>query len=174
MSLLYKPLESIAAADLQGLIDNQVRESLYIEYKTEPFDRRDDKKRVQFLGSISAFANAAGGDLLVGVKARAPDFRRLSPVQADRLHEIPQGDWRYNLDGVLMRGGPKWQTQLFRNGSIEYAASNFEDRGPIDAWFYQTDLLRALQRFFVIQRRIGVVPPLTLMVSFLNVANLRV
>ena len=69
MSLLYKPLDSITPADLQALIDNQVRESLYIEYKTELFDKRDDKKRLQFLGSVSAFANAVGGDLLVGVKA---------------------------------------------------------------------------------------------------------
>ena len=69
MSLLYKPLESIAAADLRALIDNEVGERLYIEYKTEVFDKRDDKKRVQFLGSVSAFANAAGGDILIGVKA---------------------------------------------------------------------------------------------------------
>jgi predicted HTH transcriptional regulator len=69
MSLLYKPLESITAADLQALIDNQVGESLYLEYKTEVFDKRDDKKKLQFLGSVSTFANAAGGDLLVGVKA---------------------------------------------------------------------------------------------------------
>jgi hypothetical protein len=69
MSLLYKPLESITDDDLQSLIDNQVRESLYIEYKTEVFEKRDEKKRLQFLGSVSGFANSAGGDILVGVKA---------------------------------------------------------------------------------------------------------
>jgi len=70
MSLLYKPLETITSADLKGLIDNGVRESLYIEYKTEVFDKRDAKKRMQFLGSISGFANASGGDLLIGVEAQ--------------------------------------------------------------------------------------------------------
>ncbi len=69
VSLLYKPLDSITAADLQGLIDNQVPESPYIEYKLEVFDKRDDKKRLQFLGSISGFSNGVGGDLLIGVKA---------------------------------------------------------------------------------------------------------
>jgi len=68
VSLLYKPLDSIIAADLQGLIDNKVSESLYIEYKLEVFDKRDDK-RLQFLGSVSGFSNAFGGDLLVGVRA---------------------------------------------------------------------------------------------------------
>jgi hypothetical protein len=33
MSLLYKPIESITAADLEALISNQVGENLYLEYK---------------------------------------------------------------------------------------------------------------------------------------------
>jgi hypothetical protein len=70
MSLLYRPLESITAADMQDLVGNAVRESLYIEYKAEIFDKRDKEKRLQFLGSVSAFANAAGGDLLIGVEAQ--------------------------------------------------------------------------------------------------------
>jgi hypothetical protein len=53
MSLLYKPLESITSDDLQALIDNQVGESLQIEYKTEVFDKRDEKKRLQFLGMVA-------------------------------------------------------------------------------------------------------------------------
>jgi len=47
MSLLYKPLESITAADVHALMDNQVAESLYIEYKTEIFEKRDEKKGSQ-------------------------------------------------------------------------------------------------------------------------------
>jgi len=43
-SLLYKPLESVDASDLQALIDNQIGEGLYLEYKTEVFDKRDDKR----------------------------------------------------------------------------------------------------------------------------------
>jgi hypothetical protein len=86
MSLLYKPLELIAADDLQALIDNQVGESLYIEYKTEAFDKRDEKKRIQFLGSVSAFANTAGGDILIGVKADSGlpiELAGLDPTEVD-------------------------------------------------------------------------------------------
>jgi predicted HTH transcriptional regulator len=67
LSLLYKPLESITAEDLQGLIDNEMRESLLIEYKPD-LDQRDDEKTRQFLGSVSRFANASGGDLLFGIR----------------------------------------------------------------------------------------------------------
>ena len=86
MSLLYKPLESITAADLQALIDNQVGESLYLEYKAEVFDKGDDKKKLQFLGSVPAFANAAGGDFLAGVKAEnglPVELPGLAPPEVD-------------------------------------------------------------------------------------------
>jgi hypothetical protein len=95
MSLLYKPLESITAADLEALISNQVGENLYLEYKTEVFDKQNVKKRLQFLGSVSAFANAAGGDLLVGVKAKnglPVDLSGLDPADIDsemlRIHQV--------------------------------------------------------------------------------------
>ena len=323
MSLLYKPLELIAAADLQALIDNQVGESLYIEYKTEVFDKRDEKKRIQFLGSVSAFANAAGGDILIGVRAdsglpieltgldptevdseilrirqvigtnvephlflhfhvvplptgrnvliirilrswtaphgiehnghfqffqrhaagRSPMtlselrnaftfsgsiieqtktfrgerlaaimaaegpwgyfnkplavlhmvpfagiagaisidisnrtmFRKLSPLDAEQDGCIRQGDLRFNFDGVVMRQGIDWHTQLFRNGSVEFATPlPFEQTmSPsfLDAWGYQIDLLKVLPRFSELQRSFGVSPPIMLLCSILNAAN---
>jgi hypothetical protein len=323
MSLLYKPLESIAAADVQALIDNKVGESLYIEYKTEVFDKRDDKKRVQFLGSVSAFANAAGGDILIGVKAdngipvellgldpsevdseilrirqivgasvdphlllyfhvvplpngrsilivRVPRswtaphgiehnghflffqrhaagrtpmtlselrsaftfagsvieqtrkfrderlavitaaegpwgylnkplvvfhmlpfagiagainidfsnrtaFRKLSPLAVEQDGYIRQGDLRFNVDGVVMRQGIEWHTQLFRNGSIEYATTLPFDQTTspcfLDAWSYQIDLLKVLARFSALQLSVDVSPPIMLLFSILNAAN---
>ena len=69
VSLLYKPLDNITAADMEGLLDDHVPESLYIEYKLEVFDKRDEKKRLQFLGSISGFSNGVGGDLIIGMRA---------------------------------------------------------------------------------------------------------
>jgi hypothetical protein len=323
MSLLYKPLESVDASDLQALIDNQTSESLHLEYKSEVFDKRDEKKRLQFLGSVSAFANAAGGDILIGVRAdnglpvdlpgldpveidsevlrirqvvgtsiephvglhfhavplpsgrrvlviriprswtaphgieqkghfhffqrhaagRSPmtiselraaftfsgsiiehtkrfraerlatitaaegtwgyldqplcvfhavpfagmadavhiDFsatqnlRRLSPLPAEQDGFIREGDVRYNLDGVVMRQGIEWHTQLFRNGCIEYATTAFfEQRNSphyLDAWQYQVNVVRVLARFCALQHALGVAPPVTLLLSILNAAN---
>src|SRR6185437_11984325 len=58
-------LEAITEAHLQGLIDNEVREGRRIEYK-ETVGGGDEEKR-EFLRDVSSFANAAGGDLLIGV-----------------------------------------------------------------------------------------------------------
>lgn len=64
---LNKPLESIDEGDLQELIDNQIPEGKSIEYKEAlPGNADGDKK--EFLADISSFANAAGGDLIFGIR----------------------------------------------------------------------------------------------------------
>jgi len=102
-------------------------------------------------------------------------FRKLSPLDAEQDGCIRQGDLRFNLDGVVMRGGVEWHTQLFRNGSIEYATTlPFEQTvSPyfLDAWSYQIDLLRVLKRFSALQLSLNIAPPVVLMISILNAAN---
>jgi hypothetical protein len=319
MSLLYKPPESITATDLQALIDNRIGESPYIEYKTEVFEKRDEKKKLQFLGSLSAFANAAGGDLLIGVRAdsglpidlpgldpamvdseilrilqvvatsidphltvrfqtvplptgrsvlvirvpqswsaphgiphnghfqffkrhaagRSPmtlselrtaftlsssiiertrkfcaerlatitaaegpwgyldkplfvchivpfagmadainidfsiarSYRKLSPLCAESDGFIRQGDLRYNLDGVMMRQGTAWHTQLFRNGSLEWATTEPFRDGSLKAWTSQVKLVNLLGRFCWLLQALGVAPPFTLSFAILNATN---
>src|SRR5260370_35585410 len=64
---LNKSLDSIEESDLQALIDNQVPEGKTIEYKKAlPGNSDGDKK--EFLADVSSFANAAGGDLIFGIR----------------------------------------------------------------------------------------------------------
>lgn len=69
MALMHLPLEQIQQQHLQLLIDAQARETLIIEYKRETYGGNDDA-RGEFLGDISSFANASGGDLLIGIEAK--------------------------------------------------------------------------------------------------------
>ena len=66
--MIPKLLDTIVAADLQALIDNEVRESKTIEYKRE-LPGNADSEKVPFLAAVSSFANTGGGDLLLGVEA---------------------------------------------------------------------------------------------------------
>ncbi len=69
MSLMGKPLDTIAQEDLQALVDNKVREFKHIEYKQSlPSNKESDRK--EFLGDVSSFANAAGGDLIYAMQAK--------------------------------------------------------------------------------------------------------
>jgi hypothetical protein len=65
--MISKPLGEIQLADLHGLLGD-VREGKTIEYK-QAMPAKTDKEVIQFLAAVSAFANTAGGDLLIGVSS---------------------------------------------------------------------------------------------------------
>ena len=65
--MIPKPLSQIQLTDLQSLIGN-VRESKTIEFK-QAMPAKSEKEVVQFLAAVSALANTAGGDLLIGIDA---------------------------------------------------------------------------------------------------------
>jgi len=67
--MIPKPIHEITLDDLNALI-GLVRESKTIEFKREMQAKTRDEV-VKFLAAVSSFANTGGGDLLIGVEARA-------------------------------------------------------------------------------------------------------
>lgn len=67
MSFSNKELDSIDEDYLQSLIDNKVLERKTLEYK-EVLSGNSDAEKREFLADVSSFANAAGGDLIFGIK----------------------------------------------------------------------------------------------------------
>ncbi len=64
--MIEKDIERITEEDLQALIDNSVSECKRKEYKQSlPSNAASDKK--EFLADVSSFANASGGDLILGI-----------------------------------------------------------------------------------------------------------
>jgi hypothetical protein len=61
--------ENIGEADVRELISAQVPEGLRVEYKREPYGSSDADRR-EALKDVSAFANAHGGHLIIGIEAR--------------------------------------------------------------------------------------------------------
>ena len=68
MALTNIPLGEITEGHLRRLVAAQAAESLHVEYKRETYGSNDDQKR-EFLADVSSFANAAGGDLVIGIAA---------------------------------------------------------------------------------------------------------
>ena len=80
--LFSKPLAEIDESDLQALLDNQVAEGKAVEYKSvSPGNADGDKK--EFLADVSSFANAAGGDLVYGIREEAGLPVELCGLQID-------------------------------------------------------------------------------------------
>ncbi len=105
----------------------------------------------------------------------ASNFPLLSPLPMDHGH-IPQAGVRYNVDGVLMRDTYlNWHCQLFRNGCLEYVTTAYFERGQgkdyLDAWQFQINLITVVTRFLQLQSKLGITPPITVLLSLCNVAN---
>src|ERR1700728_2072111 len=68
MALFEKQLVLVTEGDLASLVENQVREGYQVEYKRSvAFKEKQDK--LDFLATVTSFANTVGGDLLIGVTA---------------------------------------------------------------------------------------------------------
>jgi hypothetical protein len=78
--MIERELKDISEADLQKLITDPVREGKSIEFKSELNLKTDDAKR-KFLASIASFANAAGGDFVIGIKTDDADKGRPASIQ---------------------------------------------------------------------------------------------
>ena len=63
MQIHQKPIDSITKDDIEYLIKNQIPEGYNLEYKESISENRD-----KFLESTTAFANADGGILIIGIR----------------------------------------------------------------------------------------------------------
>lgn len=65
--MINKDIKLIIEQDLKDLVENAVKEGKDIEYKRELLTVSDDEKK-EFLADVSSFANAGGGDLIIGIE----------------------------------------------------------------------------------------------------------
>jgi hypothetical protein len=98
MAIDRTDFENLSEPDLQELVATQVPEGLRIEYKREPYGNADADRR-EALKDVSAFANAHGGHLVIGIDAR------------DGIPIAVQGVQGLNADDEILR-----MEQLIRSG----------------------------------------------------------
>lgn len=74
MGVLSKVPSALKPEDLHNLVENRVRESRTLEFKVDygraegRTRRLNDEQKKEFLADVSAFANTAGGDLVIGIR----------------------------------------------------------------------------------------------------------
>jgi hypothetical protein len=103
MPLRHKQPRDIGESDLQALIGRE-RERITIDYKQELPGNSDSEKK-DFLADVSSFANAAGGDLVYGMKEEngiPTDLCGLQDIDPDaeiqRLEQIIQDGIQPRID----------------------------------------------------------------------------
>ena len=98
--MIPKNIDDIKEEDLQALKDNAVSERKTIEYKQSlPKDSDSDKK--EFLADVSSFANASGGDIILGM---AEDKKTGAPKSLDGLSIENPDQEILRLDSIIRDG----------------------------------------------------------------------
>ncbi|MCK6442016.1 helix-turn-helix domain-containing protein [Elstera cyanobacteriorum] len=67
--MLNKQFDDISILDLQELVTVGIPEGRHLEFKRDHYGRNDEAKR-EFAADVSAFANAHGGLLLIGIEEK--------------------------------------------------------------------------------------------------------
>jgi hypothetical protein len=183
-----KSFQDIDEADLNSLVDNQVSESKFIEYKLLlPGNADSDKK--EFLADASSFANAAGGHLIYGV--REEDGLPQSPINglADinpdeeilRLENMLRDGIAPRLPGLNTRAIPlqnnncaiiihipkSWVSphMIIYSGNSKFYSRNSAGKYQLDVH----ELRNALGRYLTIYGMLEIEPPLFVILSLLGV-----
>lgn len=94
MSIFRLDFEAVSESDLAELVTGQVPEGLHLDYKRDTYGSSDSDKR-ELLKDVSAFANANGGHIVIGmdeIEGVASDLCGIRPPNIDdessRLDQI--------------------------------------------------------------------------------------
>jgi hypothetical protein len=107
MSLANTHLASIKHEHLARLLADRVEEGVHLDFKRDLYAASDEQK-AEFLADISAFANAAGGDIIVGIdeeKGAASTLRGLDPAldldkEVLRLQQVADSGLEPRIPGL--------------------------------------------------------------------------
>jgi hypothetical protein len=97
--------DSITKGDIDALITGSISEGRKIEYKEQLPGAADEDKR-EFLADASSFANAAGGDLIYGIREKKDSNGKPTgiPEVAEGLASINPDAEKRRLEDILRNG----------------------------------------------------------------------
>lgn len=112
MSIFRLDFEAVSESDLAELVTGQVPEGLHLDYKRDTYGSSDSDKR-ELLKDVSAFANANGGHIVIGmdeIEGVASDLCGIRPPNIDdessRLDQIIRTGIEPRIPGCRVKAVP--------------------------------------------------------------------
>jgi hypothetical protein len=95
--------------DLQRLVDEEIQESLTLDYKASPSLAKDSKSRDELCKDVSAFANSAGGQIIYGIEEKDRNPVKVddgSDLSREWIEQVIDSNIQPRLDGLTITPVP--------------------------------------------------------------------
>lgn len=96
--LYHKPLNAVDCRDINSLLENEVSEGRFIDYK-ECIPSNSDNDKKELLADISSFSNASGGHIVYGIREEAG-----IPLEVKGVHSPDIDAEILRLENILRDG----------------------------------------------------------------------
>ncbi len=92
-------------ADLQKLIDEEIQESLTLDYKASASLAKDSRSRDELCKDVSAFANSAGGQIIYGIEeqnSRPTKIDQGSQIAREWIEQVIDSNVQPRIEGLVI------------------------------------------------------------------------
>jgi predicted HTH transcriptional regulator len=96
-------------ADLQMLIDDEIQESLTLDYKASASLAKDSRSRDELCKDVSAFANSAGGQIIYGIEeenGRPTKIDQGSQITREWIEQVVDSNVQPRIEGLVITPVP--------------------------------------------------------------------
>ena len=96
-------------ADLERLIDDEIQESLTLDYKASPALSKDSRSRDELCKDVSAFANSAGGQIVYGIEEHDRKPIKIdagSELTREWVEQVVNSNVQPRIEGLVIRPIP--------------------------------------------------------------------
>lgn len=99
--MFAKPISELTLSDVVALVESSTLEGLQLDYK-EDIDLRSDDTCTSFLEDVVAFANTAGGDIVIGVPEKRDSAGRStgSPGNPIGIHVPSRDSFKLSVENL--------------------------------------------------------------------------
>ena len=97
--------EEITQSEINSLIENQIEESINLDFKAAKALDSNQKKKIEIAKDVSAFANSAGGYIVYGIEEKDHKAFAISPIDGNEftkewLEQIIQTRIQRKIEGL--------------------------------------------------------------------------
>jgi predicted HTH transcriptional regulator len=106
-------LETVA--DLQRLIEDEIHESLSLDYKASLALAKDSNSKSELCKDVSAFANSAGGQIVYGIKendGKPVEIDDGTDLTREWIEQVIDSNLQPRIEGLARVGMQGWNWRV--------------------------------------------------------------